>query len=181
MMQVIFLEGYLALFLPFFRGCSGIFCNFIGDMKLNKINIYNFKCFEDVSIELYPRLNVLMGNNGTGKSSLLEAFRILIVSLYLGYDKYENKIAMPGIVKDDIRLRNIEDSLEPQIPAYVYAKVNCLIIICRKTVGLYAGRGLWKHLVEVQRLVMPRIYSRHHQRFNYPCVRGWGKTSITNY
>ena len=29
---------------------------------------------------------------------------------------------MPGIVKDDIRLRNIEDSLEPQIPAYVYAE-----------------------------------------------------------
>lgn len=91
-------------------------------MKLNKINIHNFKCFEDVSIELHPRLNVLMGNNGTGKSSLLEAFRILIGSLYLGYDKYENKIAMPGIVKDDIRLRNIEGSLEPQIPAYVYAE-----------------------------------------------------------
>lgn len=91
-------------------------------MKLNRINIHNFKCFEDVSIELHPRLNVLMGNNGTGKSSLLEAFRILIGSLYLGYDKYENKIAMPGIVKDDIRLRNIEGSLEPQIPAYVYAE-----------------------------------------------------------
>ena len=88
-------------------------------MKLNKINIHNFKCFEDVNIELHPRLNVLMGNNGTGKSSLLEAFRILIGSLYLGYDKYENKIAMPGIVKDDIRLRNIDGSLEPQIPAYV--------------------------------------------------------------
>ena len=95
-------------------------------MKLNKINIHNFKCFEDVSIELHPRLNVLKGNNGTGKSSLLEAFRILIGSLYLGYDKYENKIAMPGIVKDDIRLRNIEDSLEPQM---FMRKVNCLIII----------------------------------------------------
>lgn len=88
-------------------------------MKLNKIEIHNFKCFEDVSFELHPRLNVLMGNNGTGKSSLLEAFRILIGSLYLGYDKYENKITMPGIIKDDIRLRNIDGNLEPQIPAYV--------------------------------------------------------------
>lgn len=88
-------------------------------MKLNKIEIHNFKCFEDVSFELHPRLNVLMGNNGSGKSSLLEAFRILIGSLYLGYDKYENKITMPGIIKDDIRLRNIDGNLEPQIPAYV--------------------------------------------------------------
>lgn len=89
-------------------------------MKLNKIEIHNFKCFEDVSLELHPRLNVLLGNNGTGKSSLLEAFRIVIGSLYLGYDKYENKIAMPGITKEDIRLRNIDDNLEPQLPAYVY-------------------------------------------------------------
>lgn len=91
-------------------------------MKINKIQIQNFKCFEDVSIELHPRLNVLMGNNGTGKSSLLEAFRILIGSLYLGYDKYDNKIVMPGIVKDDIRLRNIDNNLEPQIPTYVYGE-----------------------------------------------------------
>lgn len=88
-------------------------------MRLNKIEIHNFKCFEDVSFELHPKLNVLMGNNGTGKSSLLEAFRILIGSLYLGYDKYENKIAMPGILKEDIRLRNIDGNLEPQIPTYV--------------------------------------------------------------
>ena len=60
-------------------------------MKLNKIEIHNFKCFEDVNFELHPKLNVLIGNNGTGKTSLLEALRILIGSLYLGYDKYDNK------------------------------------------------------------------------------------------
>ena len=91
-------------------------------MRLNKIEIHNFKCFEDVSFELHPKLNVLMGNNGTGKSSLLEAFRILIGSLYLGYDKYENKIAMPGILKEDIRLRDIDGNLEPQIPTYVFCE-----------------------------------------------------------
>lgn len=91
-------------------------------MKLNKIELHNFKCFEDVSMELHPRLNVLLGNNGTGKTSLLEAFRIVIGSLYLGYDKYENKIAMPGITKEDIRLRNINNNLEPQIPCAVYGE-----------------------------------------------------------
>lgn len=33
-----------------------------------------------------------MGNNGTGKTSLLEAFRILIGSQYLAFDKYKEKI-----------------------------------------------------------------------------------------
>lgn len=91
-------------------------------MRLDKIAIHNFKCFTDVEIDLHHKLNVLMGNNGTGKTSLLEAFRILIGSLYLNFDKYENKIEMPGIVGDDIRLRNINGNLEPQIPTWVSAK-----------------------------------------------------------
>ena len=62
-----------------------------------------------------------MGNNGTGKTSLLEAFRILIGSLYLAFDKYKEKIEMPGIVKDDIRLKTVSNSLEPQIPTRVSA------------------------------------------------------------
>ena len=90
-------------------------------MRLNKIEIKNFKCFENESIILHPKLNILMGNNGTGKTSLLEAFRILIGSLYLAFDKYKEKIEMPGIVKDDIRLKTVSNSLEPQIPTNVSA------------------------------------------------------------
>ena len=90
-------------------------------MRLNKINIRNFKCFAEESMELHPELNVLIGNNGTGKTSLLEAFRILIGSLYLAFDKYEEKLEMPGIVRDDIRLANISGNLEPQLPTIVQA------------------------------------------------------------
>lgn len=90
-------------------------------MRLNRIKINNFKCFETESFELHPQLNILMGNNGTGKTSLLEAFRILIGSLYLAFDKYKEKIEMPGIIKDDIRLKTIGNNLEPQIPTSVMA------------------------------------------------------------
>lgn len=90
-------------------------------MRLKTISIKNFKCFENEAIELHPNLNILMGNNGTGKTSLLEAFRILIGSLYLAFDKYREKIEMPGIIKDDIRLKTVSNSLEPQIPTSVSA------------------------------------------------------------
>lgn len=90
-------------------------------MRLNKVDIRNFKCFENESIELHPKLNVLIGNNGTGKTSLLEALRILIGSLYLAFDKYKEKLEMPGIIKDDIRLANISGNLELQLPTTVQA------------------------------------------------------------
>ena len=39
---------------------------------MKKLNIYNFKCFQDVTINL-GQLNVLVGINGTGKSSVIQA------------------------------------------------------------------------------------------------------------
>lgn len=40
-------------------------------MKLNKVVIQNFRCFERLEVNLHPRMNVIIGNNGTGKSALL--------------------------------------------------------------------------------------------------------------
>ena len=89
-------------------------------MKLTKIHIHNFKCYDDLHItHLHPNMNILIGNNGTGKSSLLEALRISIGSLYLNFDKYDNKISVPGIAPDDIRLSRIGKNLEPSLPCYI--------------------------------------------------------------
>ncbi len=38
-------------------------------MRINQIHLKNFRCYEDVSIEFHPRFNVLVGINGTGKTS----------------------------------------------------------------------------------------------------------------
>ena len=87
-------------------------------MRINHITINNFKCFKSLDLTFHPSFNVMMGNNGTGKTSILEALRIAIGSLYLGLDKYEGRIASPGITDDDVRLYN----LEPQYPTSVFAK-----------------------------------------------------------
>ncbi len=86
-------------------------------MRLKNVSISNFKCFKDLKFDLHPHMNVLIGINGTGKTSLLEAMRILVGSLFLGLDKYDDKLSIPGIVNDDIRL----DNMEPQLPTTVQA------------------------------------------------------------
>ncbi len=94
-------------------------------MRLNAVHISNFKCYTDLKIEeLHPKMNVLIGNNGTGKSSLLEAIRVLIGSLYLKFDKYENRITVPGISEDDIRLAEENKSLEQKIPCVICAEAT---------------------------------------------------------
>lgn len=42
-------------------------------MKLNKLVIDNFRCFKHYEIEFALGITVLIGKNGTGKSSLIHA------------------------------------------------------------------------------------------------------------
>lgn len=86
-------------------------------MKLDKIRLNNFKCYVNTEICFHPKMNVFVGINGTGKSSILEAIRIAIGSLFLNVDKYKDRISSPGIVPDDVRLQN----LEPQYPVVIEA------------------------------------------------------------
>ena len=41
-------------------------------MRLKKITLNNFRCFEALEIELHPRLTVLVGTNGAGKTAVLD-------------------------------------------------------------------------------------------------------------
>ena len=87
-------------------------------MHISQIHLKNFRCYEDVEIEFHPNFNIFVGINGTGKSSALEALRIAIGSLFLGVDKYKDKIASPGISQDDVRLFG----LEQQYPVVISSK-----------------------------------------------------------
>ena len=69
-------------------------------MLLHSINIKNFRQFEDLNIEFDPKLTVLIGKNGSGKSSILDAAAIAI-GLFPSYFPQ-----IPGfpITKEDARI-----------------------------------------------------------------------------
>jgi len=47
------------------------------DIQLQKLSLYNFKNYEALSLELNPRVNCFLGNNGSGKTNLLDAIYYL--------------------------------------------------------------------------------------------------------
>uniref|UniRef100_A0A7C5U6M2 Rad50/SbcC-type AAA domain-containing protein n=1 Tax=Caldiarchaeum subterraneum TaxID=311458 RepID=A0A7C5U6M2_CALS0 len=49
----------------------------VEQMKPRRIRLQNWKSFKDTVVELYAGLNVLVGPNASGKTSLLEAFKFL--------------------------------------------------------------------------------------------------------
>jgi predicted ATP-dependent endonuclease of OLD family len=42
-------------------------------MHIQKVIIKNFRCFEHLEVNLDPDINIFVGNNGSGKSALLDA------------------------------------------------------------------------------------------------------------
>lgn len=51
-------------------------------MLIKKLKLVNFKCFEDFEIDFHDKLTVIIGGNGTGKTSILEGAAIALSSMF---------------------------------------------------------------------------------------------------
>lgn len=71
-------------------------------MKLEKLNLHNFRCFEDIEVVFDPNLTVIVGANGAGKTSILEGAAIAISSLFVKMDGLTGK----KIEKDQVHLKS---------------------------------------------------------------------------
>lgn len=68
-------------------------------MYLKKISIKNYKAIKELDIELKPGVNLLIGDNGTGKTSVLEGIAVALGGMFVNVAGVSTK----NIVKDDVR------------------------------------------------------------------------------
>ena len=74
-------------------------------MKLAKIDITYFRCFESLTLRLHPAINVIVGANGAGNSSILDAIAIAlyeIVAANGGGGKSQRKMQGAALLPTDI-------------------------------------------------------------------------------
>lgn len=70
-------------------------------MYLEKISLRNYKAIENAEINLKPGINLLIGDNGAGKTSVLEGMAVALGGLFVNVPGVSTK----NIVKDDVRVR----------------------------------------------------------------------------
>lgn len=93
-------------------------------MFLNSIVLRNFRCFSGLDVSFHNRLTVIVGNNGAGKSTVLEAAAIAAGTLTAAMDGLTNY----GIKKSDAHYKcfdlgsNID--VQPQYPVEITAFGN---------------------------------------------------------
>lgn len=95
-------------------------------MKINSITLKNFRCFKNLTIDLDDNLTVLVALNGQGKTSVLDAIRIILWPYVSAFDVVVGTMANSGIDVDDVRLvRNLNSkNMEPQLPSRVESQIQ---------------------------------------------------------
>ena len=67
-------------------------------MYLERISINNFKAVKSMEIEFTPGVNLLIGDNGVGKTSVLEAIAVVRSGMLKGM----NGVPTKNILQNDI-------------------------------------------------------------------------------
>lgn len=82
-------------------------------MAIRKVKIWNFKGFREFETEFNPGMNILVGDNESGKSTILEAIHLALTGVYCGRG-IRNEIS-PYLINASARKEYIE-SLESGSP-----------------------------------------------------------------
>lgn len=75
-------------------------------MILKKLHISNFKMFEEITLEFKPGFNLLLGDNGVGKTTVLEAATVAVSGFLAGMEDVSTR----NIYKDDIHYQIVKDN-----------------------------------------------------------------------
>jgi len=74
-------------------------------MRIDKLTLKNFRHFENRDFAFHPEFNLIVGVNGTGKSSILDALSISLATWLLGF---KSKLDVRGIEPGDARLKTFQ-------------------------------------------------------------------------
>lgn len=123
-------------------------------MRIDTLKIRNFKGYVEQDFVLHPHFNLVVGINGSGKTSLLEALAIAASAWYLGIPE----ISPRTIYRDEVRQRIFETdgdaNLEPQLPSEILAsgRVMGQNIEWQRSVVSVGGATRQNHAKELKKL-----------------------------
>ena len=58
---------------------------------MKEIRLENFRCYTELSIPLKSRVNLLVGDNATGKTSVLRACKFVLSAFFSGFSDDNTK------------------------------------------------------------------------------------------
>ena len=100
-------------------------------MKLQTLSLKNYRCYKDKEFSLHPQVNLIVGQNATGKTAVLDAASVAIATWLLGFKKKNDKKSLDY---SDATLSYIELEGESQFVEAWPVSVSVIGIVNQKRV-----------------------------------------------
>lgn len=75
-------------------------------MRLKKVTLKNFRCFENLELDLHPRLTVIVGKNGGGKTAILDGLALGLSPVLRYLSSANQRLTGVGIKDTDFRIES---------------------------------------------------------------------------
>ena len=144
-------------------------------MRIDRLTVSNFRRFENSTFELHPRFTLLVGDNGAGKTAILDALRVGMGAYLLGIPDSQ----VPSIRRDCVRLETRRDgefpTFEPATPCVVRCegRVHGRDLCWSRELASVGGRT---NRVGARALVqcVDRHVQEDKQAMNFPLIASYG-------
>lgn len=93
-------------------------------MNLKQLVLHNFRCFEELKVEFHDRLTVIVGANGAGKTTVLEAAAVAVGTLLYYFDGIKSKAIYKRDAHNKYYPMGSGIDVQPQYPVEVFAYGN---------------------------------------------------------
>ncbi len=131
-------------------------------MNITELQVENFRCFHKATIPLQEELTVIVGINGAGKTTILEALALSLGTFFTAFDQAKS----PNIRKTDAFCKyypmGSDIDVQPQFPVHLTATGSHLGEDIQWTRSLQSSTGkttLGKAMAELSKLTQQQMMS----------------------
>lgn len=102
-----------------------MFLAFTTVKNMKEIRLENFRCYPDLSVTFRSGVNLLVGDNATGKTSILKACKYILSSFFCGFSDDNTKWSSP--IHEDFRQIEVDGIVLQERPIHIHFNTDDII------------------------------------------------------